>query len=84
MDENKWTKITSVEIDYKLNQTCMLCRHSNFPSPSSDWGTCRLHKYKHKKHTGELREMSIHKSGVCKNDFFVKEHLDLGKYQERF
>ena len=81
MDENKWTKIN--EVEYKLNQTCMLCRHGYFPLPSNDWGTCKVHKYNHKKHTDSSRYMSIHKSGSCKKDFHIKDNLDLGRYAER-
>ena len=77
MDENKWQKLMSV--GYSMYRTCAICNHSNFPL--NDWGTCKIHKYKHKKHTEQWREMSIHKSGGCP-DFELDEKIDLGKFFE--
>ena len=62
-DENKFAKLK--EIGYAIPMTCALCEHSNFPSPRAPWGTCRLHQYKHLKHTGPERGVSIHRGGCC-------------------
>jgi hypothetical protein len=33
--------------------------------PGYGWGTCALHHYKHGKHTGAPRQMSIYHAGWC-------------------
>lgn len=63
MDDNKKEKLS--EIGYKILACCDNCMHSEFPSPSSPWGTCEKHEYKHRKHTGEPRRLSICRCGVC-------------------
>lgn len=62
MDENKLTVLN--EIEYQINRSCGLCSHGDFAA-GSDWGTCRIHHYEHQKHTDELRNLSIHRSGGC-------------------
>lgn len=54
-------------INYTFPPTCGRCRFSSFQPPlgKTMWGTCGLHKYKHEKHTGEERELSIHLLGGC-------------------
>lgn len=63
MDANK-LKILN-EIGYEVRQTCANCVHSFFPSEKSNWGTCSMNQYQHEKHTGDARDVSIHKSGKC-------------------
>jgi len=62
-DANKFGLLR--DIGYTIPVTCGLCKHRNFPTAGSDWGTCRIHLYNHLKHTGPKREMSIHRSGCC-------------------
>tara|TARA_B100000614_G_scaffold258752_1_gene281852 strand:+ start:105764 stop:106027 length:264 start_codon:yes stop_codon:yes gene_type:complete len=61
MDRNK--AITLGQIDYRLQSACGLCAHGNFNGQT--WGTCNKHSYKHEKHTGDVRQLSIHFTGVC-------------------
>ena len=68
MDRNKLKVLR--DLGYKVLPTCGLCRHSSFPQ--NEWGTCSANKYQHLKHTGEMRDLSIHKSGTC-----PKFHADL-------
>ena len=77
MDENKLEKLK--EVKYIIHNTCTLCQHSSFFSGFTDWGVCKLHKYNHKKHTESEREMSINRSGSCK-DFLIKEDNDLAHF----
>ena len=64
MDANKTIKLKQIE--YQLQPSCGLCAHGQFPN--DDWGTCGHHSYSHRKHTGEDRSLSVHKSGIC-SDF---------------
>jgi len=76
MDENKRDKL--VALPYRILPVCGLCRHarwniedggegglaSSIRTKISQWSTCALHKYEHKKH-GDERELSIHLFGSC-------------------
>ncbi len=62
MDANK--REVLVEIGYQLG-ACGVCAHSTFATDASDFGTCGLHKYAHLKHTGDFREVSVHRCGRC-------------------
>ncbi len=66
MDENKTKKLKT--IGYKIQDCCEMCCHGDFTEHNT-WGTCKLHKYKHLKHSGgaktDLRALSIHKLGNC-------------------
>jgi hypothetical protein len=75
MDKNKLQKLR--EIGYTLRNCCANCEHGMFPS--NNFGTCSVHKYRHLKHTGELRDLSIHKYGCCpdhKLDEYFKHEID--------
>jgi hypothetical protein len=61
-DENKFEKLR--EIGYSVPTTCGLCVHRNL-LVGAHWGTCSLHSYEHKKHTGPARGVSIHVHGTC-------------------
>ena len=61
-DGNKFAKLR--EIGYTLPITCGLCVMGEFPD-RGDWGTCKIHRYQHLKHTGESRGVSIHRGGSC-------------------
>jgi hypothetical protein len=63
VDANKLKVLKS--IGYEVRLTCANCVHSFFPSERSDWGTCSKNQYQHEKHTGDARDLSIHKSGRC-------------------
>jgi len=65
MDENKLKVLK--DINYKIGPVCGLCKHGEFTADM--WGTCAEHKYSHLKHTGEKRDLSIHRYGHCKNGF---------------
>lgn len=62
MDENKLAKMK--EVGYKHMACCLTCKYSNI-NPGCIWGTCKLYTYKHKKHTGHEREMSVMVTGSC-------------------
>jgi hypothetical protein len=55
------------EIGYTFPKTCGMCHSSQFRTVSP-WGTCANHTYKHEKHTGQDRQLSIHILGGC-DDF---------------
>lgn len=61
MDDNKLKLLR--EVGYTIPETCGLCEHGRFPSPTQ-WGTCSAREYEHKKH-GDLRQMSIYRGGSC-------------------
>jgi len=61
MDANK-AKVLS-EIDYAVQKCCGLCKYSHISL--GGWGVCNLHKYKHNKHTGEERQLSVNQFGYC-------------------
>lgn len=61
MDENKDKQLA--EISYKVHRTCGQCKH--FKPGHGDFGTCNLFKYKHLKHTGEERQLSVNRYGSC-------------------
>lgn len=61
-DLNKFAKLR--EINYTIPVTCGLCVSGEFPD-RGDWGTCKKHQYRHLKHSGEDRGLSIHRIGYC-------------------
>lgn len=80
MDENKLDKLR--EVGYEIKACCRLCLHGNF-APFSDFGTCAKHTYEHLKHTGEPRQLSIHRMGKCNTDLFQlnpDKMAELGTY----
>jgi len=79
MDENKLTRLR--EIGYTLHRTCNHCEHGQFNN-LGDWGTCVIHDYKHKKHSGSERRLSINRCGKCPK-FKLKNHT-LGEWEEFF
>ena len=62
MDDNKLHKLR--EIGYTVRKCCGTCNHRRFEF-RAEWGTCKINKYEHKKHTGEPRELSIQMYGSC-------------------
>ena len=79
-DENKFKKLR--DMGYTIKPTCQFCVHSNF-GPGCSFGTCGLHKYEHKKHSGAPRGVSIHKSGTCGDvDPLDERVMMLGAYEE--
>ena len=79
MDNNKLKVLR--EIGYRIMPTCGDCVWAEFPQ--DDWGTCGLHDYQHEKHTGEKRQLSIHKSGNCPQ-FEVATLAHLSHFAEFF
>jgi hypothetical protein len=67
VDANKLVKLKV--IGYQVRQTCGNCVHSFFPSRNTDWGTCSLYQYDHLKHSDQKRQLSIHRSGRCKDGY---------------
>ena len=65
MDKNKLKRLE--EVGYKINDCCAICIHGEFPN--NDFGTCKKYTYKHQKHSLSERQLSICKTGVCKNGF---------------
>lgn len=62
-DENKFETLRS--LPYVVQKVCGLCKHGVFPN--NDWGSCSNTAYQHKKHTGDVRQVSIVKAGSCSN-----------------
>lgn len=62
MDENKKQKLRDIE--YSIFSCCGSCKQGEFLI-GMPWGTCKKFTYDHLKHTGEERNLSIHRSGVC-------------------
>jgi len=62
-DANKFQRLR--EVGYTIPVTCGLCIHRDFANPRADWGQCKHVKYQHLKHTGPLRGVSIHRTGLC-------------------
>jgi len=76
-DENKFEMLG--EVCYTVRACCEICVHGTFPSPASLWGTCAHITYEHKKHTGDKRQLSINRIGVCK--VFDADDAKLDKLQ---
>lgn len=80
MDENKLRVLKS--IDYVVQRTCGGCKHARIP-PEVDFGTCTVYFYPHEKHSGEARQLSIHRSGICDRFQWNEKKLEaLGGYQQ--
>lgn len=76
MDKNKLQKLR--EMKYSFVDCCDNCEHGAF-NLASKFGTCSYNKYHHLKHTGELRDVSIHRDGCCpdhKLDEYFKHEID--------
>ncbi len=84
MDANKLVKLKV--IGYEIRKTCGNCVHSLFASPGTAWGTCWLYKYDHLKHSEQSRQLSIHRSGRCKDGYkespTATNALNLGGFAE--
>lgn len=63
MDNNKLKVLR--ELGYEIKSTCGSCEAGQFSTQTAEFGTCALHTYKHGKHTGPDRELSIHRMGAC-------------------
>jgi hypothetical protein len=61
LDANKRKKLKV--IGYTIPPTCGTCTSGVFPQ--NEWGTCATYQYDHQKHTGDARQLSIHKTGSC-------------------
>ncbi len=79
MDENKRLKLH--EIGYVLHDTCAQCIYSQF-NYGSDYGTCGLFTYEHKKHADSTRQLSINRSGWCPS--FIDERLPQDQHFAEF
>lgn len=71
MDANKAKKLS--EIGYQVKECCGLCKYSHISLDG--WGICNLHKYKHEKHVGEERQLSVNQFGYC--DKFVLDETKI-------
>lgn len=84
MDNNKLDKLR--EIGYSVRKCCKTCKHANIFD--FGWGTCTLHSYVHKKHTGggkgSLRELSITAQGVCDDHETEQIYLDITNHYKEF
>jgi len=63
MDANKLQVLRA--LDFKEIRCCGNCAAGNFTG-NALFGTCKLHKYNHLKHSDSDRELSIYRYGVCK------------------
>ena len=75
MDKNKLKVLQ--DIDYKIQKTCGLCQHGDFglSYAKQRWGTCKIQKYEHLKHTGDKRDLSINIYGYC--DKFQAQEIEM-------
>lgn len=71
MDSNKLEKLK--QIQYRIKDCCGICIYSNISLDG--WGTCDQFRYKHVKHTGEERQLSIHMFGSC--DYFMADEYKI-------
>jgi hypothetical protein len=80
MDLNKLKVLQ--DLPYKIHKVCGICKNGRW-KPNTDWGTCMIILYNHKKHTTDERELSIHKYGSCPK-FEYDEHIPatFGLFQE--
>ena len=80
MDNNKLAKLR--EIGYTIRKCCGNCVHKRLMELSG-WGTCKVHRYKHRKHTRDDREVSIHMFGYCeKHEWSEGAMFQLLHYRE--
>ncbi len=63
MDANKLDTLR--KIGYSIAPSCGLCKHGVFRGIKDEFGACEVQTYQHQKHTGEPRQLSIHRSGFC-------------------
>jgi hypothetical protein len=67
MDDNKLQRLENC--GYRIRPCCGFCMNSKFASIDHLFGTCAKIHYKHLKHTGEERELSVNRHGVCRDLF---------------
>jgi hypothetical protein len=80
MDGNKFQKL--IDVGYRIQDVCAFCKHSDLTEKDC-WGTCKKHQYKHRKHSGDDRDMSINAFGKCM--YFEADESKmskLGRYAE--
>ena len=63
MDANKTQELRRV--GYQIVPTCGMCQHGQDFSFGLPFGTCAIQTYQHQKHTGPVRQLSVHRSGWC-------------------
>jgi len=78
LDKNKLKVLQS--LPYVIREVCGLCKHAKI-GIDSYWGTCNIITYKHEKHTGENRQLSIHMFGSC-HKFVMDNDTELGSFEE--
>lgn len=79
MDANK--RLELLNIGYAIQGTCGICVHGQF-QPGSSFGTCAIHEYKHLKHTGDKRQLSVYAHGRCPKFELDDDKARLGLWQE--
>ncbi len=64
-DANKFYKLE--QIHYTVRRCCLLCVYGDFSDATerNPFGSCRLHTYRHAKHSGPPRGVSIVLMGSC-------------------
>ena len=74
------------DINYVIRKCCGLCSHGkfNFLRSGNSYGTCEIHEYKHLKHTGKKRQLSINRDGYCDKFEWDEIIMDdrLGRWME--
>jgi hypothetical protein len=80
MDLNKLQVLR--EVGYTIPRSCTLCANSKWEG-ASEWGSCMITTYQHKKHIGLPRQLSIYRGGQC-SKFVLEESAaaTLGAYIE--
>jgi hypothetical protein len=73
MDANKLQKLN--DIDYTMLPCCGICQFADLSHDG--WGTCTKHTYKHKKHTGAERQLSITRYGSCASFLCTLDQYEL-------
>ncbi len=64
MDENKRQRL--IDIGYSIGPACGTCAHGKFHE-AYDFGDCRLHAYRHLKHSTDVRDLSVFRYVRCPN-----------------
>lgn len=67
MDKNKLQVLR--DANYVIPKQCGLCVYGRFATPTADFGMCQVRQYRHEKHTGEPRQLSVYRGGGCPDLF---------------
>jgi hypothetical protein len=78
MDPNKLAELQKIE--YQIPGNCGICQHGEMSR--TNFGTCRLYRYQHARHSGEKRQLSIYAYGRCNKFVLDEDKAQLGLWRE--